>query len=367
MYARLGKVLQILLVLFIVVSLFRVQTIYIQADSRAQKLVQLINNYRVQHGLEPLKVSPILTKAAQAHSEDMAKRNYFGHYTPEGKSPVDRVVAAGYMNWKCVGENIAAGYTSPEAVFEKWKSSPGHNSVMLDPCFKEIGVGIAENPNSTYKIYWTADFGARYPKEKDKCKDNCKKFVSPKPPMWSKKSIRITLYTFTSKSIFNISRILVVKSLSGIKLDILVYDNRTGLFLKKMNVLTDKNGDAIVNLDLNYTGVLRIVVIFKGNNKYSRCINTTFTYSKRYYEIYLGSLVWVNGSWLSNRIIVAEENSTLHIRAIPVMFETWEKGYIAIFYQWNDGNREIDRYLKVCKSMEIRPLYIHLRPRYIPT
>jgi len=32
---------------------------------------------------------------AQLHSNDMAKRNYVGHYTPEGLSPTDRAVQLG--------------------------------------------------------------------------------------------------------------------------------------------------------------------------------------------------------------------------------------------------------------------------------
>jgi uncharacterized protein YkwD len=58
-----------------------------------------------------------------------------------------------------MGENIAAGFSTAQDVFNAWKNSPGHNANMLDPSFKAIGIGLATVSGSSYTYYWTTDFG----------------------------------------------------------------------------------------------------------------------------------------------------------------------------------------------------------------
>jgi uncharacterized protein YkwD len=57
------------------------------------------------------------------------------------------------------GENIAAGNSTALNTFNQWKKSPSHLSIMLSSNFKAIGIGRAYKSTSTYKWYWTADFG----------------------------------------------------------------------------------------------------------------------------------------------------------------------------------------------------------------
>jgi hypothetical protein len=157
-----GKWVLVLLVsVFVIIStpLFKIERCEADLESEKTAFLTLINQYRQQNGLPPLSVSSALTTAAQLHSEDMARRNYFSHTTPEGKTFVDRIRDAGYTYNTCLGENIAAGFSTAQSVFEAWKNSPGHNQNMLNPCFKAIGIGLAYDAGSTYKWYWTTDFG----------------------------------------------------------------------------------------------------------------------------------------------------------------------------------------------------------------
>jgi len=128
-------------------------------DSEEQAFLQLINTYRQQNGLQPLNLSPSLTTAAELHSQDMADKNYFSHTSLDGRTFVQRMRNAGYTYDTSVGENIAAGYSTAEGVFNGWKNSPPHNANMLRPEFKVIGIGRAYNASSIYKWYWTTDFG----------------------------------------------------------------------------------------------------------------------------------------------------------------------------------------------------------------
>ncbi|MDN5859106.1 MAG: CAP domain-containing protein [Pseudonocardia sp.] len=125
------------------------------ADVEAQveaQVVILTNQARADAGCAALRVDPRIASAAQAHSDDMAKRNYFEHDSLDGRTFADRLRAAGYP--RPGAENIAFGQRSASEVMAAWLDSPGHRRNILDCDLVAIGVGY--NPDGTY---WTQDFG----------------------------------------------------------------------------------------------------------------------------------------------------------------------------------------------------------------
>lgn len=100
----------------------------------------------------PLRVDERLNHAAQAHAEDMQRRNYFSHTSPNGDDAGDRARKAGY-SWSSIGENIAWGQPTPESVVESWRNSRGHCTNMMNPAYQHIGVGKAG-------VYWVQALGA---------------------------------------------------------------------------------------------------------------------------------------------------------------------------------------------------------------
>jgi uncharacterized protein YkwD len=101
----------------------------------------------------PLVLNARLDKAALAHSQDMQKKKYFSHVSPDGRKAGKRIQTQGY-NWRAYGENIAHGYRSEKQVVEGWLSSPGHCRNIMNPAFKEMGIGRSGT-------YWTQTFGSR--------------------------------------------------------------------------------------------------------------------------------------------------------------------------------------------------------------
>jgi uncharacterized protein YkwD len=101
----------------------------------------------------PLTMNPALRCAARLHSKDMADKAYFSHTSQDGTSFSQRITRAGY-NWRTVGENIASGYRSPQAVVDGWMLSSGHCRNIMNAAFTQIGVGFSGN------YLWTQDFGA---------------------------------------------------------------------------------------------------------------------------------------------------------------------------------------------------------------
>lgn len=99
-----------------------------------------------------------LEQAAQGHATDMATRNYFSHTSLDGRTMAQRISATGYA-WRTIGENIAAGQPTPEQVVAGWLASEGHCRNIMNPSFRELGVGYAQG--GSYRHYWVQNFGAR--------------------------------------------------------------------------------------------------------------------------------------------------------------------------------------------------------------
>ncbi len=128
-----------------------------------EQVVDLVNQERQNAGCPPVTMDDRLRAAAQGHSEDMALNDFFSHIGSDGSLPWDRITAQGY-DFSTAGENIAAGYTSPQEVMNAWMNSPGHRANILDCDFTDIGVGYYYLRNDTgevnYHYYWTQDFAA---------------------------------------------------------------------------------------------------------------------------------------------------------------------------------------------------------------
>jgi uncharacterized protein YkwD len=107
----------------------------------------------------PLSWNPALGAAAQGHSKAMAYGNYFAHRDPDGDGPADRARAVGYRG-RQIGENIAAGQSSPGKAMAGWLASPGHCANLMNPMFTQVGAAYAADARSDEGVYWTMMFGA---------------------------------------------------------------------------------------------------------------------------------------------------------------------------------------------------------------
>ena len=119
-----------------------------------QKVHAGINAARARNGVSPqLRWIDKLGAVARDHSEDMTKRAYFSHDTPEGIGPSERIERAGYSCWKeshyGVAENItivladdSLDRMADEAV-QSWLTSPGHRTNLLGKRYDRTGIGAS--------------------------------------------------------------------------------------------------------------------------------------------------------------------------------------------------------------------------------
>lgn len=123
------------------------------------EMLATVNARREAVGAAPLALDPRLNEAAQRHAEDMLRRSYYNHLSPEGRQPRERVVEAGYRP-SLVAENIARGHTTVEEAMDAWMLSRGHRGNLLHAAFTEMGVGCAVGRNAAgYTVLWVQDFG----------------------------------------------------------------------------------------------------------------------------------------------------------------------------------------------------------------
>lgn len=152
-----------------------------------QAYLDAINNVRASAqdcgtgGMKPavsaLVWNDALYRAAYEHSEDLAESDTLSHdgsgtasdWTAQiknlsrGSTALERIENNGYINWNLIGENITAGTNQDlvEEAIAAWLASDIHCANLMNPIYKDVGMGHVEKSSSLYTHYWTQDFGAK--------------------------------------------------------------------------------------------------------------------------------------------------------------------------------------------------------------
>lgn len=116
------------------------------------EVVRLVNEIRVKNGLKALTTNWELSRVARYKSQDMVDNRYFSHTSPTYGSPYQMMRSFG-ISYRTAGENIAYGYSTPQAVVNAWMNSSGHRANILNSSYTQIGVGYVAKGN-----YWTQMF-----------------------------------------------------------------------------------------------------------------------------------------------------------------------------------------------------------------
>jgi uncharacterized protein YkwD len=122
-----------------------------------QMALDLANRDRAQHGRSSLQPDAQLSEAAQRHAEDMLRRRYFSHYTPEGRTPTDRFAAVGGRqgaaeNIMTVQGQSGVGYSKLAYFEEQWMHSSRHRRNLLNAKYGRFGYGIASSGGRVFAV-----------------------------------------------------------------------------------------------------------------------------------------------------------------------------------------------------------------------
>ena len=120
--------------------------------------IEAANRIRAQHGLYPLRHSPLLDRAAERHTYWMMRTGRFSYVRPAGSRAQQCISATGYR--ACYGgENLAKGTSSLGITFREWMKSPGHRRILLTSRGAEMGFAMGRD--SRGRPHWTMLVGTR--------------------------------------------------------------------------------------------------------------------------------------------------------------------------------------------------------------
>lgn len=125
-----------------------------QLAEYAEQVAVLVNKERSAYGLQPVKVSPKLSEAANIRADEL-KEN-FSHTRPNGTSCFTAMSEL-EIQYRAAAENIAYGQKNPESVMNAWMNSSGHRANILNEKMEYIGVGVVYR-DGVY--YWSQFFAA---------------------------------------------------------------------------------------------------------------------------------------------------------------------------------------------------------------
>jgi uncharacterized protein YkwD len=126
-------------------------------------VIRLMNQVRARHGLPALKTSRRLARAADGHSRDMLRHDFFAHESSDGTSFDRRVRAYGHAS--VVGENLAmlpGVRSAAHMVVQMWLDSAAHREILLSHGFRRVGVGKRSGQlGAQWATVYTVDFASR--------------------------------------------------------------------------------------------------------------------------------------------------------------------------------------------------------------
>ena len=115
-------------------------------------VLRLTNQHRMSLGLSPLSTTADLQMVANQRAKELTALTQLAHIRPDGSSWVT-VLSDYSLRYNYAAENIAMGYSTPEAVVAAWMNSEGHRANILSANYTTLGVGYVEDGG-----YWTQWF-----------------------------------------------------------------------------------------------------------------------------------------------------------------------------------------------------------------
>lgn len=146
----------ILMVLFfnvlINIKIFAIEYGYNKAEgliAYANETIELINNYRIENGVAPLKPNDTLMLVADIRANEIM--NNFSPERPDGTTIQDLLKAYGYFNsMNSPAINMASGVEDPYRLIEAWSERQDSRELLLSNIMEEIGVGVTRKDGVYY-------------------------------------------------------------------------------------------------------------------------------------------------------------------------------------------------------------------------
>lgn len=123
------------------------------AQDPPHEALRLINDFRAQHGLRPLRMEARLALLARDQARDMLVRRSLDTNSETGHSLERRLRRAGYA-YRQAAQQVAMGFPDGQAVIAMWMGRQDSREVLLNRDLREAGIGYAARGNDTIDHFW---------------------------------------------------------------------------------------------------------------------------------------------------------------------------------------------------------------------
>jgi uncharacterized protein YkwD len=122
--------------------------------------LSMINSYRAQYGLKPLRYDPQLLPVAQDMALYVARRGSIKTLS-HSISGLSRRMSKHNVPHRGAAENLGAGYRSLSAAMTGWKQSAGHNANLKHKQMTHIAIARAKSDAKRWQDYWVLIFSLK--------------------------------------------------------------------------------------------------------------------------------------------------------------------------------------------------------------
>jgi uncharacterized protein YkwD len=122
------------------------ESVYSSNQAVENTILEVVNQNRSHVHRGMLIQSDSLTEVARIRSQDMAKKGYFSHRTPEGATVFDIMQGMNIIYMKA-SENLWLGtieIANAQTIVDSWMRSRSHKKIILKKCYAQAGVGVVD-------------------------------------------------------------------------------------------------------------------------------------------------------------------------------------------------------------------------------
>lgn len=124
----------------------------VDVNAYVNQVFAIVNQRRAEAGVPALTLNSTLCANAAVRAQELVSN--MSHTRPDGSDCFSAIT----ISYSCAGENLCAGYGTPENAMNAWMNSEGHRNNILNPSFTNIGIGLYYNPDTDYKYHWIQIF-----------------------------------------------------------------------------------------------------------------------------------------------------------------------------------------------------------------
>ena len=115
--------------------------------------LNVVNEFRQQSGLMPLRIDTRLTDVSRKHVSDLARRDVVSHLSNDGATLEDRLQRGG-VDAVSAAENVSGGQRDFDEAFQAWVASSSHREKLLLPDLSTVGFAYIYDPMTEYRTFW---------------------------------------------------------------------------------------------------------------------------------------------------------------------------------------------------------------------